>query len=134
MILAILKIIHLMSMGVGFGGGIANAIVAMTAAPKDPALGGAISMRIGRISALALALLWISGYFLVTTQMDGWSGLPLLFWVKILAVAVLTGCAVLLQIRSLRPGPGLAALAKKLGPVMLGCSALAIILAVSLFG
>ncbi len=133
MVLAILKIIHLMSMGVGFGGGVANAIVAMTAAPKDPALGGAISIRIGRISTLALVLLWITGYFLVSSG-PGWGSLPFLFWIKLLAVAALTGCAVVLQVRALRPGPELAALAKKLGPVMLACSTLAIVLAVSIFG
>lgn len=133
MMFALLKIIHFLAMGVGLGGGVANAIVAITAGPKDPALGGAISMRIGRVSTLALLLLWITGYFLVTNA-GGFGAMSFLFWIKILAVATLTGCAVVLQVRGLKPGPELAALARKLGPVMLGCTTVAIICAVATFG
>ncbi|MDW4550411.1 hypothetical protein R5H32_13700 [Defluviimonas sp. D31] len=132
--IAILKIVHLLALSVGLGGGVATLIVRWTAAKADPALGGRIALRISRAGFLAVLVLWATGIALATrAEADGLT-LGLFFWLKIAAAVVLTGAMLTLQVRALRPGPEVAALARLLSPLMLGASTLAVVFAVLAFG
>lgn len=99
-----LKIIHFLSLAVGIGGGAANGIIGarMAAAPDaaKPVLGG-ITGLIGRLSAGALALLWITGIALVLMT-GGFAAMPTFFWVKLAFVVVLTLVSIRLQMLSIR--------------------------------
>lgn len=88
-----LKIIHFLALAAGVGGGMANGIIGARAAAADPAVKpvlGGLSGLIGRISAGALVLLWITGIALIYLAYDGWATLPGAFWVKLVFVVVLS--------------------------------------------
>lgn len=131
--LAILKIVHFLALAAGLGGGIANAVIGATAARKAPEVAGPLQLRIGRVSFVALVLLWITGLWMAF----GWHGvgtLGLWFWVKMLAVLALTAAAVAAQLAIRNPGPGTPARMRTLGQIMLAASTLAVIFAVLALG
>ncbi|MBO6716865.1 MAG: hypothetical protein JJ913_02790 [Rhizobiaceae bacterium] len=135
------KIIHFLSFSVGIGGGVANMIIGMAAASAPAGAGpalGQIRGRIGRASAIALLLLWITGIHMVYAVYGGWSGLTPMVWAKLAFVVVLTMAAIGLQtmgIRSVRTGtPPPAGPMAVLGVVALVASVAALVLAVVAFG
>jgi len=129
---ALLKIVHLLALAIGLGGGIANAIIGAKITARDPALGAPVQKLIGRLSFAALILLWITGLWMIFGYY-ALSSLSLWFWVKILAVLALTTAGVIAQLAVLKPGPDTPAKMKKLGMAMTGLSTLAVIFAVLAF-
>jgi uncharacterized membrane protein len=88
-----LKIIHFMSLAVGIGGGAANFVIAFRGRTVEPAVRpilGGIGAAIGRMGAVAILLLWLSGIGLVYLAQDGWSNLSAAFWIKLAFVVLLT--------------------------------------------
>jgi uncharacterized membrane protein len=100
-----LVIIHFLAFSIGIGASVSNLIVGARAARAEPqfrpALGG-VSQALGKTATHSLVLLWLSGIAMVYLDWDGWASLPPLFWAKIAAVLVLTGCSVLLNMHMLR--------------------------------
>ncbi|WP_157932994.1 CopD family protein [Roseovarius salinarum] len=129
-----LLIVHYLALAVGLGGGIAAGVVAHVAGPKDPALAGAVQVRLARFGFLALIVLWLTGSAMLAGG-PGAAALPVWFWVKMAAVVVLTGAAVWMQIaiKKLEPAQR-AARAKVLRPVMNAAATLAVVFAVLAFG
>ena len=89
------------------------------------------------MSFAGLALLWLTGIWMVAGIYDGWGNLPGLFWWKFAAVLGLTLCAgtgQALALRAqLRETPPPAALMKRLSLGGLGFSLAALVLAVLAF-
>lgn len=129
--LATLKIIHLLSLAVGLGGGVANALVGARVTAKAPEIGLPVQRLIGRLSFLALVLLWITGVWMVLDgralgELGPW------FWIKMIVVLALTAAAVTAQTAQLR-GTATPARMRALGTGITGASALAVVFAVLAF-
>ncbi|QKV18441.1 hypothetical protein [Oricola thermophila] len=95
--IVIAKIIHFLCFTAGVGGGIAAALVgarAKGAGPDTAPVLRGIQRTLGRIGFGAVILLWLSGIYLVHAIHGGWTGLGTVFWLKIVAVAVLTAASV----------------------------------------
>ena len=138
--LEFLKIVHFLSLSVGIGGGVANGIIGARAAKVDPpvrAVLGGISGLIGRLSFVAIVLLWLTGIAMVYLAFGGWAELPTAFWVKIAFVVVLTALSVWLNLLAMRARrtrtPPPAATMRTLGMVAGLCSLIIVIAAVIAF-
>ena len=98
----LLLILHFIAMAVGVGGSVANMIAGITAgsAPAEarPTL-GMLQRRIGIAAAASLALLWITGIWMV---LGAGEDLSILFSLKIVAVIILTALSAGMQFLSLR--------------------------------
>ncbi len=136
----ILKIIHFISFSIGIGGGIANAILGAKMAGLEPEAAAKIGLAarlIGRLSFGGLILLWITGLAMLSLAYDGWSGLPVTFWLKIAFVVVLTIAASFAQLlvlgAQLKGRPPSPASMAKLGMIVTGSAVVAVILAVIAF-
>lgn len=106
-----LKFIHFVAFAVAIGGGVANMVAgkrqARSAADAKAAL-ATVQKTVARISALSLAILWITGIALVYAIYGGWGGFAPAFWIKIAAVVALTivsGSAQVLMARKAPPSP-----------------------------
>jgi len=130
--LAILKILHFLALAIGLGGGVANLVIGKMAGADGAPVTRPIQKRIGRVSFGALLLLWITGIWMLSL---GWriEFLPLLFWIKIIAVLAMTAAAVTAQLALLRPGPGTPARLKTLGLIVTSAAGLAVVFAVLSF-
>jgi uncharacterized membrane protein len=136
----ILKIVHYLSLAIGIGGGLANAIIGARAAMSDPpvkAVLGRISSIIGKTAGVAIILLWLTGIALVYLIFDGWATLPWAFWIKLAFVVVLSLLSLRMNLyvmqaaRTKSPPP--AATMKKLGQGAMVSSLLIVIFAVIAF-
>ncbi|RMH45930.1 MAG: hypothetical protein D6686_16655 [Alphaproteobacteria bacterium] len=136
----ILKILHFLAMGIGVGGGFAQGIIGRRTVAAEPAareLLGAIQRRISVGTAIALAVLWITGIWMTYAIHGGFTGQPTSFWLKIATVAVLTLIVMAMGHTAARaaaaggtPPPGRMA---ALGGVAQLATALAVVLAVLTF-
>jgi len=131
-LLITLKIVHYLSLAVGLGGGIANAIVGAKVTGHDPALGSPAQKLIGRLSFVALILLWVTGIWM-SGQLYALSDYGPWFWLKMLAVLALTAAAVTAQGSQYR-GTATPDRMKRLGLVMTLAATLAVVFAVLAFG
>jgi len=134
------KIIHYLCFSVGIGGGVAAMLAGIrakgAAAEAVPVLRG-IQKTLGRISFVAIMLLWVTGLYMIYAIRDGWAGLGVFFWLKILAVLVLTGASLTAQYFTLTAakrdpavmGPRMA----KIGMTASGSAVVALIFAVFAF-
>lgn len=131
--IATLKIVHFLALAVGLGGGVANAVMAAMGG-KAREVVGPMQARIGQLGFGAVVLLWLTGLWLFASgQTLGTVGL--MFWLKILAVLVLTAAAVANQLARRRlPPEQYAARAPVLGQIMGISATLAVIFAVLAFG
>ena len=135
-----LKIIHFLGLAAGIGGGLANMLAAMKlkGLPPEamPAVGG-YRITLGQVSTVGLALLWITGVWMVLGYMDPAIKGTLLFQLKILAVIGLTVMAVLSNLtvaKARKAGtPPDAQRMKMLGMISMVFSLSALILAVAVF-
>lgn len=136
---AITKIIHLLSLVLGLGLGIAGLFITVRMPQLDPALRPVLGRMLiinGRISFVCLILLWITGIGLFHAHYAG-AGLSTAFALKLAAVAVMTLAAIAAQVlafkavRAQQPPP--AHLMGPLGKVVVGSGILAVILAVLAF-
>jgi hypothetical protein len=136
---SVLIILHMLSFAVAIGGGVANMIAAiqLKSAPPEalPHL-GTVQKRVGRLSFLALILLWLTGGWMMDLA-GGAATMPIVFWVKIAVVVVLTAASLLLQWHVFRAaragGPPPAATMARLGQIAGLCAVLALVLAVVAF-
>lgn len=138
--LILAKIIHFLCFSVGIGGGTAAALIGIRAkgAPGDavPVLRG-VQKTLGRIAFGAIVLLWLTGVYMVYADKGGWAGLGTAFWLKMLAVVVLTAASLSAQYFTLtasrrdpaKMGPVMA----KIGMTATGSAVAALILAVIAF-
>ena len=135
----LVKIIHFLSFSIGIGGGVANMLIGIrsrgAAAETIPILRG-LQKTIGRIAFGAVLLLWLTGLAMVYAN-GGSGGLGTAFWLKMLAVVVLTAASAMAQYMTMTAakrdpavmGPQMA----KLGMTASGAAILALILAVIAF-
>jgi len=125
-----LKIIHFLALAVGLGGGVANAIVGAKITSQAPPLGGPVQRLLGRLSFVALIVLWLTGLWMAfgTTGLDG----SVWFWIKIIVVLAMTTAAVAAQVAQMR-GTATPDLMKKLGMGITAGAALAVVFAVLAF-
>lgn len=138
----ILKLIHVLSFSVVFGGSIAAAIMGIRSTRTDPAARTAfagVQVILGRIGLAAIVLLWISGLWMFYADYDGDAarlGVP--FAIKILAVIVATVASLAAQylgMRARRLGvPPPVDLMKRIGQTTLAALLVAIVFAVYTFG
>ena len=88
-----LLILHFLGLALGFCSSFGNAVMSVLisrAEPADRAVLGRVPPAIGRLGAVGLALLWITGIALVYVKYGGFAVLPWQFSVKLVAVVVLT--------------------------------------------
>lgn len=99
-----LKLLHILALVVGVGGGVANMIalrqMKRAEGPAKMAIGG-VMRQVGFAAALALVVLWISGIGLVEAKYD-WGAMPPAFWIKIALVVGLTAVSGTAQVLTLR--------------------------------
>ena len=132
--------LHFVGLMLGAAGGFASAVIMRRALalPADEAkVVRSLGPILARVSAIGVAILWVTGLILVWSKWDGFGSLPKLFWLKavfILSLTVMTGL-IQMTYREIRKGNvALAARLPKLGP-MAGISALfAVLFAVLAFG
>ncbi len=95
----ILLAIHLFSFAVAAGGGVANMLAARSArgaaAEAARAIGG-VQAKIGRLSFIALLMLWLTGVWMVL-QLGGFAAMPALFSTKMVFVLIVTLAALYAQ-------------------------------------
>ena len=98
----LLLILHFIAMAVGVGGSASSMITGITAGGLPPEARpslGLVQRRIGIAASISLAVLWITGIWLVLRLGEELSPL---FTLKILAVVILTGISARMQFLSLR--------------------------------
>lgn len=103
MLIAI-KFLHFLGLSMLLGGGIANGIILGKAGTSDDAGRAplrAVQRRIGQVTFVGLLFLWVTGGYLVTATFGGWSGLPTVFWAKLVLVLILSISALAAQIYSI---------------------------------
>lgn len=132
--------IHLLSLVVGMGGGVANAVAGSMAAGADPAAAmtlGKLQSRIGDIGFVAIVLLWISGIWLVLGYHGGFAELPSGFTTKFVGVVGLSAAVVAMHVvkrSAMRAGrPPNAGTMKLLGKIALLSATFTVAMAVVTF-
>ena len=129
---AALLFLHLVGLMLGAAGGFASAIIMRALVlPADEAkvLRG-LGPILAKVSAIGVAVLWVTGLILVWSKWDGFGSLPQMFWVKAVFILSLTVVAILIQMTyaEIRKGNvAVAARLPKLGPIA-GISALLAVL------
>ncbi len=103
--LTLLKIVHFAGLIMGFAGGIANAMAGKRLQGMPPEAMPrvqAFQEALGKLSAIGLLLLWLSGIAIIW----GWRGLAVfddwVFNLKIAAVVVLTGFSLTASVTTAR--------------------------------
>lgn len=103
MLLAI-KVFHFIGLSLLLGGGIANGVVLGKAGTSDDIAKSALrsaSRRLGQITFIGLLILWGSGIYMVSVSYSDWAELPIPFWGKMVAVAILSVAALATQMYSI---------------------------------
>ena len=134
----IILIFHFLGLALGFGGGFANGILAMLmgkATPEDAAVLARVPPLASRLSDIGRVLLWVTGIILVFSK---WNigAMPVMFWIKIVAVLVLTGNSGYMHMLKGKAKAGdtaAAALIPKLGPINMVAAIAAVVFAVFAF-
>lgn len=104
----ILVMLHLW----GFGAGIAGAAVGtvfmrhLAANPTDASVLARVQPTFARVGQIGLAVLWITGPWLVATKYGGFGALPWTFWVKFLCVVGVTAAVIMLDLWGRRARAG----------------------------
>jgi len=85
--------LHFVGLIIGAGGGLASSVL-MRKAQSMPDEQAATIRRLGplfaNVTAIGVALLWITGLILVWSEWNGFANLPGLFWVKFVFILTLT--------------------------------------------
>ena len=131
----ILKIIHFLSLAAGIGVGVANMVIGIRAATAEGLVIGALrgtQGALGRISFIAILLLWVTGLWLWFGYHD--TAASPLFIAKIIFVLILTAASLDMNIRGMKAaksGPPIdPAYAKRAGMIMMAMAFLAVCTAV----
>lgn len=97
----ILLILHFVALAAAMGGGLSN-IIAKRQMPKaDPVTYPAFGIAagaVGKMATLGLLVLWITGIWMGLLKFDGFGAFPVMLWVKLLFVTILTGFSASLNI------------------------------------
>ncbi|MFB9150944.1 hypothetical protein [Roseovarius ramblicola] len=104
----LLKFLHFVALAVAIGGGVANMAASRQQARSQADVKqafAAVQKNVARLSAISLAVLWITGIALVYAIYAGWSGFTAAFWIKIAAVVALTVVSASAQILMARKAP-----------------------------
>ncbi|WP_421722894.1 hypothetical protein [Bauldia sp.] len=119
----ILLFAHFVGMIMGTAPGIANMVISRQAVSASP--DGAAALRtippiLAGVSGIGLLVLWVTGAILIFTAWQGVENLPVLFWVKLAFVVILTIIAIMVHvtIREIRAtgNVALSGRLRKLGP------------------
>jgi hypothetical protein len=126
--------LHFLGLTLGAAGGTASGLLMQRAArlpPDQAATIRSLGPMLANVAVLGLAVLWLTGLYLVWSKWGGVENLPTAFWIKLAFVVALTVFTVIVhvtyaQIRKTR-NPALGARLAKVGPAS-GISMLAAIL------
>src|SRR5690349_16949879 len=100
MIVDIVLFLHLLGLMMGAGGGFGSMIAMRGALKMPPEQAGpvrSLGPALGRFSTVGLLLMLFTGPALVLMKYGSFSGLPQLFWVKMIFVSSLTLAAFTLE-------------------------------------
>jgi hypothetical protein len=128
-----LLFLHFVGLMLGAAGGFASAVIMRRALvlPADEAkVVRGLGPILSKVSAIGVAVLWVTGLIMVWTKWDGFGSLPQMFWIKAIFIVSLTVMTALIQLTyaEIRKGnPAAAARLPKFGP-MAGISALLAVL------
>lgn len=135
----ILVFFHLFGLMLGAAGGFASGLIMRRAAgvPAEEArvLKG-LGPMLAKVSLVGLAVMWLTGLILVFSVWGGLSGLPGIFWVKMIFVLALTALALTTHYTYGQVKAGNTAAAArlpKIGPMSGVASLLAVLFAVFAF-
>jgi hypothetical protein len=124
-----LLFLHFVGLMLGAAGGFASAIImrrALVLPAEEAKVLRGLGPILSKVSAVGVAVLWVTGLIMVWTKWDGFASLPQIFWVKAIFIVTLTVMTALIQMTyaEIRKGnPAAAAKLPKFGP-MAGISAL----------
>jgi hypothetical protein len=126
--------LHFFGLTLGAAGGTASGILMRRAAslpPDQAATIRSLGPMLANLAAIGLAILWVTGLYLVWSKWGGAENLPTAFWIKLAFVVLLTVFTVIIhvtyaQIRKTK-NPALGSRLAKLGPAS-GISMLAALL------
>lgn len=88
-----LVVIHMLGLAMGLATGFSNMVLAgliARATPDERAVLNRFPPAMGRVGAVGLAMLWISGISIVMLRYGGFAILPRTFIIKIVSVVLLT--------------------------------------------
>jgi hypothetical protein len=135
-----LLILHFFGLMMGAGGGLGSTIAmryAMSLPPEQGAVVRGLGPALSKMSVAGLILMWMTGLVLLFWKYGGApGGMPVMFWVKMGAVASLTFAVIMIQITHGKVKKGdLTVVGRfyKLGPMAGVSSLLAVIFAVLAF-
>ena len=132
--------LHFVGLMLGAAGGFASAIIMRRALvlPADEAkVVRSLGPILAKVSAIGVAVLWVTGLIMVWSKWDGFGSLPQLFWVKaifILSLTVVIGLIHMTYGQIRKGNAAVAARLPKLGPLAGLSSLLAVLFAVLAFG
>ncbi|MGB9140774.1 MAG: hypothetical protein WCB71_01085 [Aestuariivirga sp.] len=132
--------LHFVGLMLGAAGGFASAVLMRRALvlPADEAkVVRGLGPILAKVSAIGVAVLWLTGLIMVWSKWDGFGSLPQLFWVKAIFILSLTVVIGLIHMTygQIRQGnAAVAARLPKLGPLAGLSSLLAVLFAVLAFG
>jgi len=135
----LLLALHLFGLMMGAGGGFGSMIVMRraAAAPADQAMAlRGLGPIMANFSGIGLVLMLATGIALVFIRYGGFTGLPMMFWVKMLFVTTLTLAALAVHVTYAQVRAGNAAAAARLpalGPLAGLSSVFAVLFAVLAF-
>ena len=88
-----LLFLHFVGLLLGAGPGAAQIVImrrAAAASPEQAQTLRSLGPALANVSAIGIAILWITGLIMVWTEWGGFGSLPPLFWVKFAFVVILT--------------------------------------------
>ncbi len=135
-----LMVVHFLGLAMGMSSGFANMVMAGLIRKAAPAEVGVLSRfppAMGRIGAVGLALLWISGIAIVLTRYGSFAILPRPFVIKLTSVVLLTIAVAYIHVLMPRAQRGDAAAMTRiqlLGTLTGPLAIIAIVFAVITFG
>ncbi|MEC3863008.1 hypothetical protein VK792_17070 [Mesobacterium sp. TK19101] len=100
-----LVILHYLAFALGIGGGVASLMIGAAQATAEPPVKlamGPVRRRLAFSAGGAVAVLWLTGLWLVYGWRGGLAAQAPLFWIKMVFVATLTGFVAVLLTRILR--------------------------------
>jgi hypothetical protein len=104
----ILLMLHFLGLGLGFTGAVAGGLLlrALMASPGDAPVLMKLQPRFLRAGEVGLAILWITGPWMLFTRYNSGSGLPWTFWAKFLFVVGVTAAVIMIDLTSRRVRQG----------------------------
>jgi hypothetical protein len=112
----ILLMLHFFGLGAGFTGAMAGGFLLrqIQANPADAPVLQRLQPMFVRAGQIGLALLWITGPWMVATRYGGFGNLPWAFWVKFVCVVGVTAGVIMVDMTGRRVRAGDAAAMRQL--------------------